>query len=497
MNRDSTVLRTINEKAPLRERIMMFFIMIIPCFFMRMELDNDAYWIINSGRYVLENGIPHIEPFTLHEGLHFVMQQWLTAVSFAAIYDLAGTVGLLLFVFILFVLTVFAVYQLCLLISNGNQLVSYMVAVADTLILFIFMTTRPYPISLLLFLLEIILLERWVRNKKNMELLLLPMLSLLLINFHGAMWPFLFVIALPYVIDSFPFHFKMLKGEGYPKKPILMALLLSVVAGFINPYGLEAMTYLFRSYGYQNISAYVSEMKPPDFQGVTGIVVLGVFFLVGAVYLFAKQPRTKVRYALLTLGTGYLALSSVRSLSLFAICGFPFLAYALRDIKPPFRDSAVLKPRIRNLIIYCLIIISIGTFVFQMGESRKTIDPTNPIDATNYIIEELQSPQIRLYADYNWGGYLEFRGLKPFIDARAEVFVKANNGARDILDDMIAMYRGELHYTKFVSIYQFNVLLVKEGDLMATYLAEDHQYTLAYTAGDALVYVDKRYPMVP
>ncbi len=497
MNRDSTLLHTTNEKEPLRERIMMFFIMIIPCFFLRTELDNDAYWIINSGRYVLENGIPHVEPFTLHEGLHFVMQQWLTAVSFAAIYNLAGTTGLLLLIFILFVVTVFAVYQLCLLISHGNQLVSYMVAVADTLILFIFMTTRPYPISLLIFLLEIILLERWVRNKKNIELLFLPLLSLLLINFHGAMWPFLFVIALPYVIDSFPFHIKMLKGEGYPKKPLLIALLCSVAAGFVNPYGWESMTYLFRSYGYQNISAYVSEMKPPDFQGITGIVVLGVFFLVGAVYLFAKQPRTKIRYALLTLGTGYLALSSVRSLSLFAICGFPFLAYALRDIKPPFKDSAVLKPRTRNLLIYSLIIISISFFAYQMAQAKDSIDPMIPKEATEYIIEELESPQICLYADYNWGGYLEFRGLRPFIDARAEVFVKANNGVRDILDDMIAMYRGELHYTDFISIYQFNVLLVKEGDLMATYLAEDNHYILAYSAGEALVYVDKTYPRVP
>lgn len=495
MNRDSTVLSTTNEKLPIRDRIMMFFIMIIPCFFMRMELDNDAYWIINSGRYVLENGIPHVEPFTFHEGLHFVMQQWLTAVSFAAIYELAGTVGLLLFIFILFVLTVVAVYKLCYLISNGNQLVSYMVAVADTLVLFLFMTTRPYPISLLIFLLEIIILERWVRNKKNIELVFLPILSLLLINFHGAMWPFLFVVALPFVIDSFQFRFLALKGEGYPKLPLFIALMCSVATGFINPYGWESMTYLFRSYGYQNISTYVSEMRPPDFQGTSGIVVLGIFFIVVVVYLFAKQPRTKLRYVLLTLGTGYLALSSVRSLSLFAICGFPFLAYALRDIKPPFTDSAVLKPRIRNLIIYTLIIISIGTFAYQIGQVKNFVDPMIPIEATGYIIEELDSPQIRLYSDYNWGGYLEFRGLKPFIDARAEVFVKANNGVRDILDDMIAMYRGELHYKEFISIYEFNVLLVKEGDLMATYLEEDNQYVLAYSDDEALVYVSKTYPL--
>ena len=36
-------------------------------------VDNDAWFLMNSGRYVELFGIPHVEPFTVHENLHFVM----------------------------------------------------------------------------------------------------------------------------------------------------------------------------------------------------------------------------------------------------------------------------------------------------------------------------------------------------------------------------------------------------------------------------------------
>jgi hypothetical protein len=34
-------------------------------------IDNDTHFLLNSGRYVMEHGIPHVEPFTMHEGLLF------------------------------------------------------------------------------------------------------------------------------------------------------------------------------------------------------------------------------------------------------------------------------------------------------------------------------------------------------------------------------------------------------------------------------------------
>ena len=63
--------------------------------FIGTAINNDAWFLLNCGRYVESYGIPHIEPFTLHEGWHYVMQQWLIAIGLGNIYSAVGTAGLI------------------------------------------------------------------------------------------------------------------------------------------------------------------------------------------------------------------------------------------------------------------------------------------------------------------------------------------------------------------------------------------------------------------
>ena len=53
--------------------------------------------------------------------------------------------------------------------------------------------------------------------------------------------------------------------------------------------------------------------------------------------------------------------------------------------------------------------------------------------AMDYLLEHYDPDEVVLYADYNNGGYPEFRGVKSYIDPRAEVFLKGFNGKEDIL----------------------------------------------------------------
>ena len=65
-----------------RQQKALSLLLLIPCLTIGKNLNNDIWFILNCGKYVVQNGIPNIEPFTIHEGLSFVMQQWLTAVIF-------------------------------------------------------------------------------------------------------------------------------------------------------------------------------------------------------------------------------------------------------------------------------------------------------------------------------------------------------------------------------------------------------------------------------
>lgn len=62
---------------------------------------------------------------------------------------------------------------------------------------------RPYYITCILLALEIIIMERARTGNKTKQLLLaFPVLSVLSINFHAAMWPMLIVMILPYAAEN-------------------------------------------------------------------------------------------------------------------------------------------------------------------------------------------------------------------------------------------------------------------------------------------------------
>jgi hypothetical protein len=476
-----------NLRASCYEAIAMRLMIIAPCFFIRFSLDNDAYWLIQAGRVVLHQGIPTTDPLTFHSGLNYVMQQWLSAVCFASIYDTFGIVGMIMVVLIVFITMTLLIQRLCFLISN-NEFVSYVVTIMSVIVLWPFMTTRPFLISLLIFLIEILVLEKVVQSRKYHFLTALPLLSVLLVNFQAALWPFFFVVFIPYLFDSFKFHFWFIKGEGYPRIKILAVFVASLLAGFLNPYGLKSMTYLFRSYGHSSISTNVMEMQSPNFQTASGFFVFAILFAVVLILIISKNSMLKLRYALLMLGTGFMALSSLRNLSLFAVCGMPMLAFVIRDLHPGTVAAKKISLKIQIALSAAYIVIVLVCFAISLSDSVKHQNEGLPNDAIAFIQKVYKSDDIRLFTDYNWGGYSEFKGLKPFIDARAEVFLKVNNGKGDILDDLLAVDSGRLYYTDFINKYRLNVFLLEKNVLLDVYLSKDSKYHKVYESKEFVIY---------
>jgi len=314
------------------------------------------------------------------------------------------------------------------------------------------------------------------------------LLSVLLVNFHAALWPFFFIIFIPYLFDSFKFHFWFINGEGYPRIKILIALVVSFFAGFLNPYGLKSMTYLFRSYGHQSISKNVMEMQSPNFQTGSGLFVFLVLFAVVLVLIVSKNSTLKLRYALLMLGTSFMALSSLRNLSLFAVCGMPMIAFVIRDLNPGTAVAKKIPRRTQITMVVAYIVIVLVCFSINLSDSYKHQDDGLPNDAIAFIQKEYKSDNIRLFTDYNWGGYAEFKGLKPFIDARAEVFLKVNNGKEDILDDLLDVDSGRLYYTDFIKKYRLNVFLLEKDVLLDVYLSKDSAYHKVFESKEFVIY---------
>ncbi len=451
-------------------------------------MDNDIWFILNCGRYVTENGIPHIEPFTIHQGLSYIMQQWMSAVIFWKIYSFSGEAGLIFLVFVFYVLFVYMTFKVCMLLSENNFPVSFIISIVVSSLMLPFMVERPHIFLFPIMLSEIYLLEKFIHYKNIKYLVSLPILSLLLINLEAAIWPILFVIFLPYMIDSFKFKYKFIEGQGYDKKPLIFAALGMLISGFFNPYGIKAMTYLYTSYGYDEMTYLISELMPADINTLMGKVIIGTIFLVAFSMIIYKNGQYRLRYHLLTLGTAYLSLSSIRSFSFFIICGIIPLAYYFKNYSIPIKliknDKKTL--RIRKILLMLLVITAIAGIVYQnkMTSDDRQKDLGKAVD----YLEQLNKQEMVLYSGFNDGGYIEFRGLKTYIDPRAEVFLKSNNGKDDIMKEYEQMHRGKIYYKDVLKKYKFTHLVLSDNDMLYGYLDYDNEYELIYSSAHYKIY---------
>ena len=436
---------------------------------------NDIWFLLNHGRYVLNNGFPLIEPFTIHENFAFVMQQWLSSVIFYLSYSILGKYGLLILTLLVTGYIIFISYKLCMLLSDKRHTLSVILTtVMTTLLAFYFITSRPHIFTFAILITEIYLLEKYIREKDNKYLYGLPILSLLQINLHASMFFMLFAFLLPYLIDSFHYKIGSLESEGYKKKSLFIVSIIMLFTGLINPYGIDGLTYIFRSFGNSYINELVNEMFPLVITDLVGKVCLFIIFIIVCIYIFYRKSKIKPRYFYILVGTIYLTFTAYKGLAYLLIGGIlPLADYLKISFK---KDDETVKSYkcIFNssvlAVIFLLIIVGTDSFVFTYRYK----------DGIDYLLEREKASDITLYTRYNDGGYPEWSGIKCYIDPRAEVFLKKNNKREDVIEEYYLLQNGELNIEEFLEKYKFSHLLITENDYMYDKINNIDNYELIY-----------------
>lgn len=118
--------------------------------------------------------------------------------------------------------------------------------------------------------------------------------------------------------------------------------------------------------------------------------------------------------------------------------------------------------------VVCAVLAVVGVgwkIVVNMRGLREGPDDAM-VAATDKLDEEIEESErknVLVYSGFNDGGYLEFRGYRPYIDPRAEVFMKINNGKEDILDEWTDVREGLKDWQELLEKYEFRYLVVR-GD---------------------------------
>ena len=194
--------------------IMLFSAALVP-----FTLQNDTYYTIKIGEHIVNTGkVDMMDPFSWHENLPYTYPHWLYDVMIYAIYSVGGFLGIyistMVFSAILGVTLYFTNKKIC-----ENELVSFLVTMGAMYVMRDFITARAQLVTFILLVLTIWCIENFLEKKKFRYIVAIVMISILIVNMHCAIWPFFFVLFLPYLaeyfiyayIDKQPFRNTLLK----------------------------------------------------------------------------------------------------------------------------------------------------------------------------------------------------------------------------------------------------------------------------------------------
>lgn len=456
--------------------------------------DNDIWFLLSLGRYVFSKGIPTIDPFTIHEGLNYVMQQWLSASFFWFIYDKFGKYALLVFIFVITIILFAVFYKLCKVVSD-NKKISVILSVIAFCTLGNYIVMRPQIFTYLILLVEILLMELYVKKNNCRYLYIMPFLSLLLINLHASMWYMQFVFMLPFFVNCI--NLKKISIDKIRFKPLLLIMFFMIIAGFINPYGYNALLFIFKSYGLDSINKYVGEMKSPVFSSDCMKIAIICMILFIFILWYKKKKLFDIRHILFICGTYLMFCMHLKCYPYFCFVYFYSLAYGFKNFDINFCDvknkvkifyNKIFIALKNGVLIGTAIMLFLTLFVtLRLLWSSYGFYPAVLFDKDceimgDYIVENYELDDIRLYTTFNEGGYYMFRGIKAYIDPRAEVFFKVSNEKDDIFDEAMRVNNFDFDYDAFLEKYKFTHLIVQTDTFFDNYLQSNDNYEVKFVS---------------
>ena len=514
-------------------------------------LQNDTFYTIKLGELILDNGIDMQEHFAWHEGLPYTYPHWLYDVIIYLIYAIAGFDGMYISTIIFT-----AILGIVLYLTNAkltkNTVIPFFITI---LILYIgkeYFTARAQLITFILFVLTIYFIERFLETKKKRYVIGLLVVPTVIANIHAAVFPFYFILYLPYIGEWFISFFaqnrdiitrillksdeieinklnkkenlnekqkakleilikrveankvRLAEKENEEKEPykiivkdnsnylyLLIIMVIAAFTGLLTPIGDTPYTYLLHTM-QGNTTGNISEHLPIILY--ESKYVLG--YMIAAICLISfTKIKIKLSDLFLLGGLIFLTLMSRRQASMLYFVGtFVIMKFICQLIEMYDKDGIqeilhYFTSIIGKIIIYA---VFIGFMIFSLNQSKDIEiinDSAYPIEATKFIKDNLNLDEIKLFNEYNFGSYLLFNDIPVFIDSRADVYDPQFNGWEDdIFRDFINLTAACSNYEEKFEHYGITHLIIYENSTLDKVLRLDDNYKELYKDDNFIIY---------
>lgn len=486
---------TINKNS-IRFTIMAVILIAIFCFAISpVTLQNDTFYTIKIGEHILQNGIDMKDPFSWHENLQYTYPHWLYDVVIYLVYSIGGQVGIYISTIVLSIALGLTMYLVNIKLTKNN-LTSFVLTIGAMYLLRNYIAARAQLVTFILFILTVYFIEMFLETKKKRYVVGLIIIPIIIANVHLAVFPFYFVLYLPYIaeymiyilshteiivvnakidrlnkkilkttnedeiqkikdeinrleqknektinkkekINANPYKIKIRGNNNV--KALIIIMIICLFTGFLTPLGTTPYTYLIKT--MQGTTTHnISEHLPLTLVNNLEFMCALVLFIVILTF-----TDTKIRLSDLFMlgGLIFLTFYTRRQFSMFTlICVIILnrLINALLDKYDPEGCKKAIKKMttITGMIVTICLVLTISVIQYKPKMNDHFIDENSyPVGAATYILENLDIKNIKLYNEYNYGSYLIFRGIPVFIDSRADLYAPEFNPGVEVFNDYI------------------------------------------------------------
>lgn len=484
---------TIN-KSSIRFTIMAIVLIAIFCFSISpVTLQNDTFYTIKIGEHIIQNGIDMKDPFSWHENLRYTYPHWLYDVGIYLIYNIGGQVGIYISTIVLSIILGITMYLVNTKLTK-NKLTSFILTIGAMYLLRNYIAARAQLVTFILFLLTVYFIEIFLETKKKRYAVGLIIIPIIIANVHLAVFPFYFVLYLPYIVEYMiyilsnseiivitakidklqkkilkatdeeeiqkikdeinrleekneknirkkekikanPYKIKIRGNDNV--KTLIIVMIICLFTGLLTPLGTTPYTYLIKT--MQGTTTHnISEHLPLTL--VQNLEFMCALILFIAILTFTD---TKIRLSDLFMlgGLIFLTFYTRRQFSMFTLVCVIILNRLINEMFDKYDPEGCQKviskiTTITGMIVTICLVLTISVIQYKPKMKDHFINENSyPVEAATYILENLDVNNIRLYNEYNYGSYLLFRGIPVFIDSRADLYAPEFNPGVEVFND--------------------------------------------------------------
>ncbi len=438
--------------------------------------DNSFFWHLRTGEYILDHGIPHHDVFSYTApGTKWVAQSWLAEVTYALLYRNVGGSGIRLLVGAVGAGIGILTYRLALRLVR-DRMVACGLTVAALAGIWTVWSERPLLIGVLFLLVLLWTVEVPDSIVGRHPLVVIPVLMWLWANTHGTYqlgFAYLGLHLLGRWIDGSP----PWKGR---ESRLLVGAAIAFAVVFVNPYGVELVTFPIALLSRGDILSHIVEWKSPDFRDAWGIA-LGLWIVVFLVALSRGRHRVTRRDLVVAVPMLLLALWAVRNVAVAPLIGLPVVARAFaRDEEKPSDLSGTLVAAAVTVLV--LAALAMG----YQATTEKTFDfSTYPVSSMRYL-ERHDLMGKRLLTTDAAAGYVileDYPEQKVFIDDRYDMY------PRSVIFDYFTLTGAKPGWDEVLDRYDVEVIVWGKDSSLAALLDQSSDWERVHRDATDAVWV--------